>query len=217
MPRPARDSADGVPAGALGLLETVGLVAAVEAADAMLKAADVRLVRQQRTVPALVTHVVVGDTAAVRSAVDAGAAAAARVGRVAAAHVIPSPADDVWRVLVGVVPGEDAPARPAGGDDDAPDDAAGADRPDEAGPDETADNSDSGASSETASGSRSASDEGAARDRPDDTAVEGLDYAGQTVRELRALARDRDDDRLQGRDIARATKGELVAFLRETE
>ncbi|MGB3544711.1 BMC domain-containing protein, partial [Rubrivirga sp.] len=62
------------PGGALGVLETVGLVAAIEAADAMLKTSEVRLVRQQRTVPGLVTHFVVGDTAAVRSAVDAGAA-----------------------------------------------------------------------------------------------------------------------------------------------
>ena len=151
------------PGSALGLLETHGLVAAVEAADAMLKAADVRLVRQQRTVPALVTHFVVGETAAVRAAVDAGAAAAARVGRVAGAHVIPRPADGVWRRLVGVTPGDDATLRPA----------------------------------------------------PDDGPAD--DYEGRTVRELRQLARDRDDDRLRGRAIAQATKDELVAFLRQTD
>ena len=89
------------PGSALGMVETVGLVAAVEAVDAMLKAADVTLVRQQRVIPGLITHVVVGETAAVRAAVDAGAAAAARVGKVAGSHVIPRPADDVWRRLFG--------------------------------------------------------------------------------------------------------------------
>ncbi len=98
------------PGSALGMVETVGLVAAVEAVDAMLKAADVTLVRQQRVVPGLITHVVVGETAAVRAAVDAGAAAAARVGKVAGSHVIPRPADDVWRRLFGASIGEDAPA-----------------------------------------------------------------------------------------------------------
>ena len=195
------------PGSALGLLETHGLVAAVEAADAMLKASAVRLVRQQRTVPALVTHMVVGDTAAVRSAVDAGAAAAARVGRVAASHVIPSPSADVWRVLVGAVPGEGPgegrTARPASGSDDAPGSESGG-APGGAGPD-----GDEGASGQAASGG--------ARRTPDDTAVDGLDYASQTVRELRALARDRDDERLSGRAIASASKDELVAFLRETE
>lgn len=171
-PAPGPDAA-GAPTGALGMLETLGLVAAVEAADAMLKAADVRLVSQQRTVPGLVTHVVTGETAAVQSAVEAGAAAAARVGRVAASHVIPSPSDGVWRLL--------APRAGRGGttpapqvDDDASGDAGEADAP-----------------------------EGGA-----------ADYDDRTVRELRALARDRDDPALQGRDISRATKDELVAFLR---
>ena len=172
MARPARDAEGVPPAGALGLLETLGLVAAVEAADAMLKAADVRLLRQQRTVPGLVTHLVVGETAAVRSAVDAGAAAAARVGRVAAQHVIPSPAPDVWRVLAGAAP----PTPPSGA-------GRGIDRP-------------------AAGGAASGGAE---------------DYDDRTVRELRALARDRDDPALQGREIARATKDELVAFLRDLD
>ncbi|MDT0632968.1 BMC domain-containing protein [Rubrivirga litoralis] len=172
MARPAPDG-DGAPTGALGLLETLGLVASVEAADAMLKAADVRLVSQQRTVPGLVTHVVTGETAAVQSAVDAGAAAAARVGRVAASHVIPSPSDGVWRLL--------APRAGRGGAASTPpmDDADGSDVP---------------------------SDEGGA-----------ADYDDRTVRELRVLARDRDDPALQGRDISRATKDELVAFLRDLD
>ena len=86
---------------ALGLVETRGLIAGIEACDAMLKAANVRLVGMEQTVPALITIKVVGETAAVRSAVDAGAAAAERVGTVVSKHVIPRPADDVVAVFVG--------------------------------------------------------------------------------------------------------------------
>lgn len=162
------------PGAALGLLETLGLVAAVEAADAMVKAADVRLVGQQRTVPGLVTHLVTGETAAVRAAVEAGAGAAERVGRVVSRHVIPNPAADVWARLLETPPRTRSQDAPAG-------DAPASDAP--------------------------ASDAPAGED----------DYGERTVRELRQLARDRNDDRLQGRAIARATKDELVAFLREAD
>lgn len=90
---------------ALGLLETHGLVAALEGADAMLKAANVRLVRQERTIPALITSIIAGETAAVQSAIDAGRAAAERVGKVVSAHVIPRPSAAV-RAEVGM---DDAP------------------------------------------------------------------------------------------------------------
>ena len=148
--------------GALGMLETHGLVAAIEAADAMVKAAPVRLVQQTRTVPALVTHFVVGETGAVRAAVDAGRAAAERVGRVAAAHVIPRPASGVYDGLV--LP------------------------------------------------HASGEDEGSASGAAASGAVPEADYAAMTVRELRALARERNGG-LEGRDIARAKKADLVAYL----
>lgn len=140
------------------MVETLGLVAAVEAADAMLKAADVRLAQQQRTNPGLVTHFVVGETAAVRAAVEAGRAAAERVGRVAAVHVIPRPAAGVWSRLVQPLVTEGATAPP---------DAGG--------------------------------------------------YTAHTVRELRALVRDRDGVDLTGRAVARATKDELVAALERAD
>lgn len=85
---------------ALGLVETFGLVAGIEACDAMLKAARVRLLGVEQTVPALITVKVVGETAAVRSACDAGRAAAERVGKVVSVHVIPRPAADVRRLLL---------------------------------------------------------------------------------------------------------------------
>ncbi|MDZ7267263.1 MAG: BMC domain-containing protein [candidate division KSB1 bacterium] len=76
---------------ALGLLETRGLVAALEAADAMVKAAQVVLVGLETTDAALVTIKVVGEVGAVRAAVEAGRVAAAKVGEVVATHIIPNP------------------------------------------------------------------------------------------------------------------------------
>ena len=140
---------------ALGLLETLGLVAAIEGADAMLKAADVRLLTQERTIPGLITSTIVGETAAVRSAIDAGRAAAERVGKVVAAHVIPRPAADVWAVLEG----EASASGPAVTDD----------------------------------------------------------YEAMTVSELRSLARERNDEGFSGRTISRASKDQLLQFLRTGE
>ena len=80
---------------ALGMVECRGLVAMIEAADAMVKSANVRLVGWEKIDAGLVTAIVRGDVAAVRSAVDAGAAAGKRVGEVVATHVIPQPHSDV--------------------------------------------------------------------------------------------------------------------------
>ncbi len=98
------------PGSALGLVETLGLVASIEAADAMLKAADVRLVRKHKVDAGMISHIVVGETSAVQAAVDAGRAAAERVGRVDGALVIPRPSDDVWSAMLGIRVGADAPA-----------------------------------------------------------------------------------------------------------
>ena len=80
---------------ALGMVECMGLVAMIEAADAMVKAANVRLVGWEKIDAGLVTALVRGDVAAVRAAVDAGAAAGRRVGVVVATHIIPQPHDEV--------------------------------------------------------------------------------------------------------------------------
>lgn len=76
---------------ALGMVETRGLVAMIEASDAMVKAANVTLVGWQKIGSGLVTALVRGDVAAVRAATDAGAAAARRVGELVSVHVIPRP------------------------------------------------------------------------------------------------------------------------------
>jgi len=80
---------------ALGMVECMGLVAMIEAADAMVKAANVRLVGWEKIDAGLVTAIVRGDVAAVRAAVDAGAAAGRRVGVVVATHIIPQLHDEV--------------------------------------------------------------------------------------------------------------------------
>lgn len=80
---------------ALGLIETKGLIGAIEAADAMLKAANVTLTRKEKITAAMVTVEVMGEVAAVRAAVDAGAAAAQRVGQLISVHVIPRPDDQL--------------------------------------------------------------------------------------------------------------------------
>ena len=92
---------------ALGLVETKGLVGAIEAADAMVKAANVTLVGKEKIGSGLVTVMVRGDVGAVKASVEAGAAAAKRVGELNAVHVIPSPHEDVEPLL-----GEKPKAKP---------------------------------------------------------------------------------------------------------
>ncbi len=87
---------------ALGLIETKGLVASVEAADAMVKAANVYLIGKVHVGGGLVTVMVRGDVGAVKAATDAGAAAASRVGELISVHVIPRPHSDVEYILPNI-------------------------------------------------------------------------------------------------------------------
>jgi len=84
---------------ALGMVETRGLVGSVEAADAMVKAANVRLIGKVQVGGGLVTVMVRGDVGAVKAAVEAGGSAAKRVGELISVHVIPRPHDDVEGIL----------------------------------------------------------------------------------------------------------------------
>ena len=84
---------------ALGMVETRGLVAAIEAADAMVKAANVQLIGSEKIGSGLVSVMVRGDVGAVKAAVEAGGAAASRLGEVIATHVIPRPHTDVNKLL----------------------------------------------------------------------------------------------------------------------
>jgi len=84
---------------ALGMIETRGLVGMIEASDAMLKTANVVLVGWEKVDAGLVTALVRGDVGSVKAAIDAGAAAARRVGELVGVHVIPRPADDLEEVF----------------------------------------------------------------------------------------------------------------------
>ena len=95
---------------ALGMVETRGLVAAIEAADAMAKAANVTLIGSEKIGSGLVSIMVRGDVGAVKAAVEAGGAAASRLGEVVATHVIPRPHDDIARILPPKGPATGKPA-----------------------------------------------------------------------------------------------------------
>ena len=84
---------------ALGMIETKGLVGAIEAADAMTKSANVTLIGYEKIGSGLVTVMVRGDVGAVMASVDAGAAAAEKVGEIVSQHVIPRPHTDVEKIL----------------------------------------------------------------------------------------------------------------------
>jgi microcompartment protein CcmL/EutN len=84
---------------ALGMIETRGLIGMIEAADAMLKTANVVLVSWQKVDAGLVTAIIRGDVGSVKAATDAGAAAARRVGELVGVHVIPRPADDLEKIF----------------------------------------------------------------------------------------------------------------------
>ena len=100
----------GIPTTALGLIETRGLVGAIEAADAMVKAANVILLGREQIGGGLVTVMVRGDVGAVKAATDAGAVAAGKIGEVVSVHVIPRPHDEVEAILTKPSPAA-APAK----------------------------------------------------------------------------------------------------------
>lgn len=86
----------------LGMIETKGFIGAIEAADAMVKAADVALVGKEKIGAGLITVLVSGDVGAVKAATEAGAAAAKRVGELISVHVIPRPQGDVKKLITDV-------------------------------------------------------------------------------------------------------------------
>lgn len=94
---------------AIGMIETKGLIGSIEAADAMVKASNVELVSQEKVDGGIVTIIVQGDVGAVQAAVDAGRDAAARVGELLGAHVIPRPDDSVYGMVKPAEPVTEIP------------------------------------------------------------------------------------------------------------
>jgi microcompartment protein CcmL/EutN len=87
---------------AIGMIETRGLTASIEAADAMLKAADVELVGTEKIGSGLVTVIVKGEVGAVKAATESGQEAASRLGELVAVHVIPRPHNDIAKILPAI-------------------------------------------------------------------------------------------------------------------
>jgi len=204
---------------ALGLVETKGLVAAIEAADTMVKTANVILIGKEITRDALVTIKIVGDTAAVRSAVDAGAAAAQRVGELVSRHIIPRPDDgleplifaastleyeDVERLLHGnSAPSEPAEIAAPAEESSLPPEEHAQEREAEGGKQEP--------------GPEESTEESVQEElytMPEGLTPELQEYFkqlnGMTVHELRRLARTIEGLSIYGRQISRANKKELM-------
>lgn len=187
---------------ALGMIETKGLVGSIEAADAMVKAANVTLIGKVHVGGAYVTVMVRGDVGAVKAATDAGAAAAQRVGELISVHVIPRPHHEVEYIL---------PSLPS---DDPDDDPSSPLEDDGKGEMEKTD-----ASAETA-----ASAEDTATEEENDAPIEEeaatvdavevsvrAELEGMAVRELRKIARNTEGIGIAGREISVANKGLLIA------
>ncbi|MFQ3598100.1 MAG: BMC domain-containing protein [Chloroherpetonaceae bacterium] len=182
---------------AVGLIETRGLVAAVEACDAALKSADVRLISIDRADAGLMTVKVVGEVAAVQSAVDAGRLAAARVGTLVAAHVIPRPDVGLHEELIYVEVRPRKKKQP--------------DSPSRAQSSPTA-------STAASSSSISQPPQPIAPPKPSAASVaQSLpqNFDDMTVQELRRYARTLPSFPIQGRDISRAGKETLLNLLRQ--
>ena len=173
---------------ALGLVETKGLIGAIEAADAMVKTAHVILLGKERTDPAMITVKIIGETAAVKSAVEAGATAAQRVGQLVSKHVIPRPAEGMEELIYAKTSRSEAEVREllAGGREVEQVEEA------EAKPEEPF-------------------------TMPENLTPEQQKYFGKldgmTVHELRSYARSAEGLSIYGREISKANKKELIEEL----
>ncbi len=188
---------------ALGLVETKGLVGAIEAADAMVKTAAVQLIGIENTIAALLTVKVVGETGAVKAAVDAGASAAEKVGELISCHVIPRPHDDTESIVYN----QSDEIGPGGSDANPTGDVASTKGrgplEDERGP---------GGSDANLTG-----DVASTKGRgPHELVYFDIETVkAMPVRQLRSLARDVPGFPIQGREISRANKEILVEKFQE--
>ena len=232
---------------ALGMIETRGLVGSIEAADVMVKTANVTLIGKEIVRDGLVTVLVIGEVAAVKAAVDAGAAAAARVGTLLSQHVIPRPIDDIKELLPNRPPGKHTEQRQKSGQEsgqesketsgqksdqkskeksgqksDQKSKETSSQKSDQKSEETSSQESDqesketsgqkSDQESKETSGQKSGQEfEETSREQPPAGQSGALD--GMTVRELRTLARRTAGLSIQGREISRANKEELMKAL----
>ena len=214
---------------ALGMIETRGLIGSVEAADAMVKAANVSLIGKEHIGAGLVTVMVRGDVGAVKAATDAGAAAAQRVGELISVHVIPRPHVEVETILPNY-PGPDAAPEDDGPEDDGPEDGGPEDgapaiEPDAPAAEETAAAEEVTAPEQSAAIPAETAKEEAAPDQMTRAKLEailekdGIEEAMSAITflrigELRALAQEYGADQLTSKNIKRIAKGELLDAFR---
>lgn len=213
---------------ALGMIETKGLIGSIEAADAMVKAANVTLIGKEHIGGALVTVMVRGDVGAVKAATDAGAAAAQRVGELISVHVIPRPHMEVESILPHCPEGPD-------GDDDGPQEPEpeGAEEavtepqePEKRTEPEQAPVEETEAPAEQAENAAPEAEETAVADNPMTRQKleaifqsEGIEQAMSEITflrlaELRELAKEYPEHTLTDRNLRRIAKGELLEVFR---
>lgn len=199
---------------ALGLIETKGLVGAIEAADAMCKAANVNLVSKENVTGALITVKIVGEVAAVKSAVDAGAAAAQRVGQLISAHVIPRPDDQIEPIIYVQPEGKKGKHKASKKEvekensDPQPQEKVEEEKIDEdefEEPGEIEETNDETEESEEEK--EEPGDQNEEGDIPPKWALQKLN-----VHELRKLARSFDSFPIKGREISKANRQELIEY-----
>ena len=196
------------------MIETKGLVGSIEAADAMLKAANVVLASKTHVGGGLVTVMVRGDVGAVKAAVDAGAAAAERVGELVSVHVIPRPAEDVEWILDPLTPAQpdpapEPPAAPAAPEPEAPAE------PSE--PESEPDPEPAQPSSEDENEDPEEEPEAVEEVVADLSALDEESMRKMTVARLRAIARDLGSTGMSSREIRFAKKEELIARILEKQ
>ena len=198
---------------ALGMIETKGLIGAIEAADAACKAAQVKLVSKENVTGALINIKIVGEVAAVRSAIDAGAAAAQKVGQLIGAHVIPHPFEDLEPLIYGL---------PKIGKETTREKQV--EQPVEINIPESSQNDDEVISDDTADKIHEeiSSENGALEfDEPNQISLVYSEFEGtddellseleeMTVHELRRMARGMDGLSIFGREISKANKEKLI-------
>lgn len=195
---------------ALGMIETKGLVGAVEAADAMVKAANVRLVGKENVGGGLVTVMIQGDVGAVKAATDAGAAAAQRVGELISVHVIPRPHEELNAMLFPPIPTEGKDIRTADLEEPELAPEAAAELVEEACADAYFEEKESGIEGLNTM-NRAALD----RIIHENGFAEGIAVIDKlTVVKLRNLAREYKDFGIAGRKISKADKQTIVSEFR---
>ena len=205
---------------ALGMVETRGLVASIEAADAMVKAANVQLLGKERADAGLITILVVGETAAVKSAVDAGAVAAQRVGDLVSTHIIPRPDDQINDFILKKSPVKQKPTELKPILDKKPEKRIKLDRIskeeilEEAEPEfKSSSSSTIDRLKEEALGSSTI--EKSKKPKPKSKLNYSMaELEVMNVHQLRRFARDIEEFPIKGREISRANRGELLDYLK---